>query len=378
MKAALIATTGCALLAAAACVAAGCSAKPPADDPPAPRIAGDRIVYAPAAPELAALTTAPARSAPAGTLRTTGRLAWDEDRTARVFPPVGGRVRELLAGLEQRVGRGTPLAALESADFGQAQADAAHARTDFEVAERSLARVGELYEHAAAPRKDLEAATADRDRARVEVERTEAHLALLGGRAGTVDQRFVLHSPIAGVVVERTINPGLEVRPDATTPLFVVSDPERLWVYLDVIEQELAQVRRGEPLVLRSNAFPQRTFTGVIEVLGDTLDPTTRTVKARGSVANAERLLKAEMYVEVEIEEPSRRPGLEVPSAAVVAEGPQRYVFVQESAGTFLRCAVTAGAERGGETQILSGLSAGQRVVVEGSLLLESLLSPAG
>jgi cobalt-zinc-cadmium efflux system membrane fusion protein len=364
--------------AAALLAVGGCSHEHRAADPPGPRIEGDRVVYAPSAAELASLTTAPVQTAPVGTVRTTGRLAWDEDLTARVFPPVGGRVRQLQADLEQLVARGTPLAAVESPDFGQAQADAARAQTDLDAAERNLARASELYEHAAAPMKDFEAAKADRDRAKVEAERAGSHLALLGGRPGTVDQRFVLRSPIAGVVVDRAINPGLEVRTDSPAPLFVISDPSRLWVFLDVVEQDLAQVRRGLPLVLRCNAYPRRTFAGVVEVVGDTLDPTTRTVKARGSVANAQRLLKAEMYVEVEVEDPSRRPGLEVPSAAVVTEGPERYVFVEEAPGSFRRRAVTAGAERGGGTRILTGLEAGQHVVVEGSLLLESLLTPSG
>jgi multidrug efflux pump subunit AcrA (membrane-fusion protein) len=107
----------------------------------------------------------------------------------------------------------------------------------------------------------------------------------------------------------------------------------------------------------------------------DTLDPATRTVKARGAVNNPSRLLKAEMYVEVEVTDPERRPALEVPSAAVVAEGRQRYVFVEEGRGRFGRRPVTAGVERGGKTVILAGLDRGQRVVVDGSLLLESLLT---
>jgi cobalt-zinc-cadmium efflux system membrane fusion protein len=363
---------------------AGCRQEKRAADPAGPRIEGERIVYPENAVELASLSVAPAAPSPAGTVRTTGRLAWDEDRTARVFPPVGGRVRRLLADLEQRVGRGTPLAAIESPDFGQAQADANRAATDLAAAERSLARVRELFEHAAAPKKDLEAAEADRDRARVESERTRARLALLGGAVGgaggerRVDQRFVLRSPIAGVVVDRAINPGLEVRTDAQTPLFVVSDPSRLWVYLDVIEGDLASVRPGLPLSLRCNAYPQRVFGGRVEVVGDTLDPATRTVKARGSLDNPNRLLKAEMYVEVEVADPARRPAIEVPSAAVVAEGRQRYVFVEEGRGRFARRPVTAGAERAGKTQILAGLDAGQRVVVDGSLLLESLLTSRG
>src|SRR5262249_45563202 len=161
---------------------------------------------------------------------------------------------------EQEVGRGSPLAAIESPDFGQAQADARRAATDLGVAERTVARVRELWEHQAAPKKDLEAAEADRDRARLESERTAARPRPLGGPAGEgghageagegdggrrVDQHFVLRSPIAGLVVERAISPGLEVRTDTQTPLYLISDPSRLWVYLDVVEQDLASVRPG-------------------------------------------------------------------------------------------------------------------------------------
>ncbi len=362
----------------------GCHSERRAADPPGPRIVGQRIVYPENAVELASLSTATAAAAPVGTVRTTGRLAWDEDRTARVFPPIGGRVRKLLADLAQRVERSSPLAAIESSDFGQAQADANRAATDLAAAERTLTRVRELYEHAAAPRKDLDAAQAERDRARVESDRAAARLALLGGagraqgEARGVDQHFVLRSPIAGVVVDRAINPGLEVRADAQAPLYVISDPSRLWVYLDVVEQDLAAVRPGLPFSLRCNAYPQRVFGGRVEVVGDALDPATRTVKARGSVDNPNRLLKAEMYVEVEVADPSRQPALVVPSAAVVAEGKQRYVFVEEGRGRFARRAVTAGAERGGKTVIQAGLEPGQQVVVDGSLLLESLLTSGG
>jgi cobalt-zinc-cadmium efflux system membrane fusion protein len=376
------ATLGAFLAAAAlAGAAAGCRAERHAADPPGPRVEGERIVYPEGAVELASLSTTAAEAAPAGTMHTTGRLAWDEDRTARVFPPVAGRVGKLLADLEQHVGRGSPLAAIESPDFGQAQAEANRAATDLAVAERTLARVRELYEHRVAPKKDLEAAEADRDRVRVERERTAARLALLGGRGGgggRVDQHFMLRSPIAGVVVERAINPGLEVRTDAQTPLYVISDPSRLWVYLDVVEQDLASMRPGLPLAVRCNAYPQRVFGGRVAVVGDTLDAATRTVKARGILDNPNHLLKAEMYVEVEVTDPERRPALQVPSAAVVAEGKQRYVFVEEARGRFARRAVTAGAEHGGKTQILAGLAPAQRVVVDGSLLLESLLASGG
>ncbi len=343
-----------------------------------PRLDGDRISYSTDAPELAALAVAPAEPADAATVRATGRLAWDEDLTARVVSPVAGRVVRLLADVSTNVRKGQALALLQSPDLGQAQADAARAATDLEAALRTLARERALYENGSAPRKDVEAAEADRARSAVESERARARLALLGGGTGSVDQSFRLVSPIRGVVVDRAANPGEEVRGDNPTTLFTVSDPTRLWVYLDLTEQDLGRVKPGMVLTVHSAAYPGRDFSGRVEVVGDALDPATRTVKARGSLANPERLLKAEMYVDVTVRDLAARPGLEVPTTAVVADGERRFVFVEEGRGRFRRRPVTAGPERAGRTQILSGLAEGQRVVTDGSLLLESVLtSPA-
>lgn len=361
-------------LAVALGCATACSPKQKPVESAGPRLLGDRIQYAENAKELDSLALQPVEPAAWAAVHTTGRLAWDEDRTARVFPPVGGRVSRMLAAVEQRVGPGTALATLESPDFGQAQADANRAATDLAAADRNLERARLLYEHGASAKKELDAAEAERDRARVESERTESRLALLGGRRGQVDQHYALRSPIAGVVVDRAVNPGLEVRTDGTTPLFTVSDPRRLWVYLDLNEKDIAHVRQGMVFALRSAAYPGRSFPGQVEVVGDTLDPATRTVKVRGSVANPDRLLKAEMYVDVELRDAAARPGLEVPSAAVVSSGERRFVFVEEGKGRFRRQPVTPGPERSGKTEILSGLSQGQRVVVEGGLLLQSVL----
>lgn len=365
------------LLLAAALSTSGltaCSPKQKSAAEAGPRLAGDRIEYAANARELDSLSLQPVEPAAFAGVHTTGRLAWDEDKTARVFPPVGGRVSRMLAAVEQKVSRGTALALLDSPDFGQAQADANRAATDLAAAERTLERARLLFEHGAAPQKEVDAAEADRDRARVESERAKGRLALLGGSLGAVDQRYALKSPIAGVVVDRAVNPGLEVRTDATTPLFTLSDPRHLWVYLDVSEKDVAHVHPGMPFELKSVAYPGRAFAGKIDVVGDTLDPGTRTVKVRGSVDNPLRLLKAEMYVDVELRDPQAAPRLEVPSSALVSSGERRFVFVEEGRGRFRRQPVTPGPESSGKTEILSGLEQGQRVVVEGGLLLQSVL----
>src|SRR5207302_7105765 len=138
----------------------------------------------------------------------------------------------------------------------------------------------------------LQAAEADLSRAASEKQRTEARLALYGNTTNSIDQLFMLKTPLDGIVVEKNINPGQEVRSDQMlanapqffSPLFVVTDPSRLWVLLDVSDKDLPRVRRGEPILVHAQAFPDRVFQGTIDVISDSLDPTTRTVKVRASV----------------------------------------------------------------------------------------------
>jgi len=194
----------------------------------------------------------------------------------------------------------------------------------------------------------------------------------------------LLPSPLDGVLVERNLTSGQEVRPDQmlanvpqfTAPLFVVTDPRKLWVWLDVTELHLPLVRKGQELRVRTKAFPDKIFSGRLELIGDSLDPTTRTVRARGTVDNPEQLLKAELYVTVDV--PDAVPkSIQVPSKAVFLRENQHYVFVEKSPGQYVRQPVKLGREREGKVAILEGLAPRQHLVTEGCLLLQSLMDEA-
>ena len=193
-------------------------------------------------------------------------------------------------------------------------------------------------------------------------------------------------APIDGVVVEKNINPGQEVRPDAQlandpkliAPLFVISNPENLTVTLDVTELDISELKSGQTMLIRSRAFPDRVFNGQLRFLGDSLDPQTRTVKARGSVNNPDGLLKAEMYVDVDVEtgggkNDSNTSAVEIPVSAVFTKENKRFVFVENHRGEFERKAVTLGTEHDGRIVVTDGLAVGQSVVTEGCLQLQSL-----
>jgi cobalt-zinc-cadmium efflux system membrane fusion protein len=362
-------------------LAGGCSPRKEAQQTPEPKVTADTVTIVTNSPQLTALTIEPVGEQPATSLPLTGRLVWDEEKTVRVFTPFAGIVRKLLAEVNDKVTNGCPLAEIQSADFGQALADARKAESDLRRAERNLNRTRDLFEHEASPRKDLESAEADQATAQAEKDRTEARLAIYGATTMAIDHGFLLPSPLEGVLVERNVTPGQEVRPDQmlanmpqfTAPLFVITDPSRLWIQIDATEVDLPHLRPGCDFTFTSRAFPDHVFTGKVDKVSEFLDPATRTIKVRGSLDNSRRLLKAEMFVNVNL------PGHEihtasVPSKAVFLKGEKHFVFVEEQPGQFARQEVQLGPEQDGHVLVLAGIQPGQRVVTEGCVLLQQAL----
>jgi cobalt-zinc-cadmium efflux system membrane fusion protein len=189
------------------------------------------------------------------------------------------------------------------------------------------------------------------------------------------DNRFVLKSPTAGVVVERNLNPGQELRPDQPgAPLFVITDPAHLWIVIDAAEGDIAGLKAGMPLTVASSQFPDVAFPGELVQIADFIDPTTRTLKLRGAVPNKDRRLKGEMFVTARI----RAPKGELPtvaSRAVYLSAANNYAFVRTGAGTFTRRVVRVGRESDGRRPVMAGLKEGDEAVVAGNLFLEQLLA---
>ena len=372
-----------AILMLCACLAfmPGCSRKQADVQFEPPKIEGEIIRFPAGSPQLAYLRMEPAQNHVFAVGGLTGRLAWNDDLTARIYPPVSGRIVEILAQPGQRVAVGDVLAKIHSPDFGQAQVDVLKAKTDLQQAERVLARVRELFENKAAPRKDVEAAEAEYAHALSERERTLATLALYGGdaQASAVTAIFSLKSPVNGVVVEKVINPGKEVRSDQVgeNPLFVISDPTKLWLFLYVTESDAGALKVNQNVRIRVRNSHDTFFSGRIENISEGLDAATRMIKARCIVYNPEKKLRAEMYVTADVAaDPT--PKVNVATSAIILKDNRSFLFVETASGEFQRRSIKIGTESKGRSVILEGLSEGEQVVSDGVLLLQTLLEQEG
>jgi len=364
-------------LAALALAACG-KAEAPKDDGE-PKVNGATIAFPANVKALPGIAGEPVKRGGERVVSLPGRLVWDEDRTVRVATPFAGRVTEILVQPGTSVKAGQSLAMLTSPDFGSAQADARKAAADHAVAAKALARQRELYDAGIVAQKELEQSQADAARAAADLQRTQAALRQYGqAGADIVNQRFALRSPIEGLVVERNINPGMELRPDQppAAPLFLVTDPTVLWAQIDAAEADIALFKPGVDVQLLSAAYPGETFTGKVVKVADYVDPTARSIKVRLAVPNQDRRLKAEMYVTAKLRAASF-DGIAVPSKAVFLAENRNYVFVRSAPNTFVRRQVKLGLTLPGTTEVLDGLKDGEEVVTDGNLYLQDILRDA-
>ena len=361
-----------ALIGAGLLFACGEKSVPPAM--PKPKVAGVLITFPADSPQLAVLTIAPVAEGQESAIELTARMVWNEERTVRIFPPFAGRVTRITAQPGDQVKAGQALAIIASPDFGQAQADAGKAAADFALAEKNIARIRELFDNGVAPRKDLAVAEAEQARARSELTRAQGRIRLYGG-AESPDHTLALKTPITGIVVERNLNPGQELRTDqgGAAALFVVTDPSHLWVQVDAREQDLPLLVKGARFKVKVASYPGEVFEATLEAVADFIDPQTRVIKSRGSIENAARKLKGEMLATAEFSSRGARV-VTVPARAVLFADGRHYAFVERGKGSFERVTVVPGAARRDQLVVNAGLAAGQRIVVEGVLLLQQVM----
>jgi cobalt-zinc-cadmium efflux system membrane fusion protein len=310
------------------------------------------------------------------TLRLTGTVAYNAFKTTPVITQVGGPVSRILVVPGQHVRQGEPMLEVSSPDYSLQLATYTKARETFRVADKNYDRAKDLYEHNAIAERDLLQAESDRNQAQADLNASEQAMKILGiknpedlAKAPSSAQIPVI-APMSGEVVERLVAPG-QVIQAGQTQAFTISDMSSVWVLANVYQGDLAYVKTGDDVVVQTDAYPQ-SFHGKISYVSAGLDPTTRTLQARIVVDNPGEKLKRDMYCTVTVTAGVIQNAIGVPDAAVLRDDEnQPFVYVTTGSNQFGRRAVEIGESQSGQTQILKGLSVGEKVVGDGSLFLQ-------
>jgi len=301
-----------------------------------------------------------------------GKIIYNETTTSRISSPVAGRVITTPVALGTLVQAGSALLELDSPDVADAEANFAKSQADLMLARHGFNRQRELYAGKAVSRKELEQAQDNLNDAQSEVQRTQNRLKNLRLGVRQNDGRYALRSAVSGVVVERDVNPGMEVRPDRDTPLFVVSDIKKLTVLMEVFEVNLSKITQGKRLSISVPAYPGERFPATVKYIGQVLDETTRTVQVRGELPNTDGRLLPGMYATITVESDPSDQAITIPLTAVFTEDDADFVFIALDENHYQQRPVEIALRLKDTAVITKGLQPNQKLVTEGALMLRA------
>jgi cobalt-zinc-cadmium efflux system membrane fusion protein len=314
-----------------------------------------------------------------------GQIAVNADTTTQVFSPYSGRVVRVLAGIGDRVRSGAPLLSLDASENLDAQSALITA-----LSQARLARLNETRRHAAydshgGSLQDWQQAQADLTAAQAALAAARGRLRVLGSSdvqiqaleaAGAVSATATIASPITGLVTDRQIGPGQVVQAGDSTALFTVADLSTVWLLCAVRDMDAAAIAPGQLIYLHVQSLPERDYRATVQSVGAEVDAVTHRVVIRATVPNTDGRLKPAMFTTSEIvtSADSRAPA--VPPAAIVREGDQAHVWVVRPDGVLQERAIQTGRSNGASIEVRQGLAAGERIVISGSLFIDTAAQP--
>jgi Cu(I)/Ag(I) efflux system membrane fusion protein len=294
-------------------------------------------------------------------IQTVGRIDYDEKRLYELHPKTEGWVEELFIDTTgELVKENTILLSLYSPQLVSTQQEYVLALRNLETLRESK------FEDVRRGAESLVSTSLERlrllDVPKHQIDNLSKTLEVKKG--------MHIHSPAAGVITSIGARPGQYVTPQ--TKLYTIADLSKVWVFVDIYEDELPWVAVGDKATIEVAALPGRKFEGVLSYIYPYAESMTRTIKVRMEFDNPDALLKPDMYADVAIAARELPDTTVVPSEAIIRSGTREQIFVQRAPGKFEPRDVTVGISSEGWTEIKAGVVPGENVVVSAQFLIDS------
>ena len=291
-------------------------------------------------------------------LNVPGRLAFNAEKSKVLSARAPGRVERIYAFDGAPVEVGSPVIELYSPEFLSAQQEYLLSSKTAKVLEANktmsdLLGDAQITQQAAANRmRNLGASDGD--------------IKTLD-KSGKTQYNLVMRSPLQGVVVKRSIEPGSIV--NAGDVLVTLANPKELWFLGNVYEQDIRKIQKGQTMVLRSESYPDKEFIAKANYIAPAIDPETHALLIRCDVENTDGFLRPDMYVSAKLKT-GEAEAVVVPQSAIVRVREMRYVIIKTSKDTFRRFSVKGYDLDGKRFAVTEGLDPGMLVLTDGAVLL--------
>lgn len=306
-------------------------------------------------------------------LTLNGRVTFNQEQVARVFPIFGGTVTDVHAEIGDHVRKGDVLATIRSGEAADYEKQSKEAEQQLIIARRNLQSAQDMFESGMASERDVLQARQELSNAEAEAKRISEIFSIyhISGKS-----LYQVKAPVSGFIVEKNINKEMQLRSDQSDEIFIISGMENVWVMADVYESDISKVREGAPVRITTLAYPGKEFIGKIDKVYNMLNEESKTMNVRVKLANNDYLLKPGMFTNVYVQ--SKVSDKELPridSHALVFEGGKNYVVAVEPGGRLAIKEVAVYKQLSKECYLSSGISAGDRILNRNVLLVYNALN---
>jgi Cu(I)/Ag(I) efflux system membrane fusion protein len=295
------------------------------------------------------------------TIRTVGRVDYDEEKIVRLHPKIEGWIKQIFVDKTgEFVAKNQPLLEIYSPKLVSSQQEYLLALRNFDTLKDS--QFDDIRQGAGS------LLSSSRDR--LSLFDVPEHQINALEDTGVVLESLHIHSPAPGTVLNIGARAGEYVTPG--TELYQIVDLSTVWVYADIYEYEVPWVEEGDPVEMTLASVPGRSFTGTVSYIYPYAEAHTRTTKVRIVFENTDLLLRPDMFTEVTINSQDMATMVVVPAESVIRSGDYDQIFVMTEAGVFEPRRVILGIDTGGKVAVLDGILPGESVVVSAQFLIDS------
>ncbi|MBV9987370.1 MAG: efflux RND transporter periplasmic adaptor subunit [Chitinophagaceae bacterium] len=302
-------------------------------------------------------------------LQLSGEVGFNENRVVKVFPFSSGQVMDVKVSLGDHVAAGQVLAVIRSADIAGNYSDLKTTASDIAIARRHMENTKSLYEKGISSEKEYEEAKENYQKALAVNQKINDALRINGGGNTNASGILTVKAPISGYIVEKKANAGSFIRPDNAENLFTISDLKDVWIWANVFETDIARVREGYTALVRTIAYPGKTFRGRVDKVSEVLSPDNKVMRIRINLPNEGLLLKPEMFTSVQIENTEESKAVSIPADAMVFEGGRNFVVVYKDKCNLQLREVFIIKTENDRAYIGGGLNAGEVIISKNQVL---------
>ena len=300
-------------------------------------------------------------------LRCYGDLEFDQNKVVPVYAPLSGVATEVFVETGNRVNKGDALAIFQSSMITDLQREEVDARSDLELANRNAELTKKMFADGFASQKETLEADKNVEKAAANLKRIEELLKLYGANSSS---SYILRAPKSGYVVQRSVNPGMVVRDNFESALFVISEINTIWAVAHLYQSDVGIIEKGDEAEMYIAGIND-TIKGKVSRITNFIDKASKSLQVVIELNNFDERLKPGMFAEISLLSKDERQVLPaIPTEAIVFCDNKNYVTLIDNNDKPLLREVKLGLQYGKTTYITEGISDTDRVVDHLPLLI--------